>query len=339
MRWAQVALKTSDIARLLEAHGLDAQGPPVSNRRRRRRKGNCNCRLGGEEGLARVSLGQGFLSTEKFVRLASKIGGPRSPQPPFGGQTSETACSRRMFGAGIWVDGEANLRFECPRHPGWVVHERTIQGLGEQRRRQSLGVRLEKGFRHANNHCKRYGLPVDCRLWRGWCDSSHRFGGKCGRTRWLNQVRIRSWTRFVDSTADSGVETTVDSVADSGADAIVESGADSVADSVAEVDAGAATETSSEPATEAAIEAAIDSASPSDTDSLADSTNASDGETALDAADVMWLLAKRSPIPRSMHKKLTAKQVCPTAPGTRGLGRFDRRNPGRRGCCGDCGGP
>ena len=30
MRWAQVALKTSDIARLLEAHGLDAQGPPVS---------------------------------------------------------------------------------------------------------------------------------------------------------------------------------------------------------------------------------------------------------------------------------------------------------------------
>ena len=21
-----------------------------------------------------------------------------------------------MFGAGIWVDGEANLRFECPRH-------------------------------------------------------------------------------------------------------------------------------------------------------------------------------------------------------------------------------
>jgi hypothetical protein len=32
LRWAQIALKTSDIARLMEAHGLQAQGPPAMHR-------------------------------------------------------------------------------------------------------------------------------------------------------------------------------------------------------------------------------------------------------------------------------------------------------------------
>jgi hypothetical protein len=32
MRWKEIALKTSDIARLMEAHGLDAQGPPAMHR-------------------------------------------------------------------------------------------------------------------------------------------------------------------------------------------------------------------------------------------------------------------------------------------------------------------